>query len=200
MEPMPLTPTTSSPPAKQRLSDAERGALARFCDGHKREAFQELVRPHLGAMQALACRATGESHWAEDLVQESLVRAYRGLAGFRGEASLRTWLLRILIRLSKEPSRWRRGERSASLDVEIPDTLGPSPQDGIVERELRARLAESLERLTLRQRSAFHLRAVEGMDYAAIAGVLECSNAAARMLVLAARRKVMARMGEHLEP
>ena len=45
-----------------------------------------------------------------------------------------------------------------------------------------------------------HLRAVEGMDYAAVASVLECTQAAARMLVLEARRKVLARLEEHLEP
>ena len=57
-----------------------------------------------------------------------------------------------------------------------------------------------MERLTLRQRTALHLRAVEGLDYEAIGAVLTCSAVAARMHVLEARRKVMARLQEHLEP
>ena len=57
-----------------------------------------------------------------------------------------------------------------------------------------------MERLTWRQRTALHLRAVEGLDYAAISSVLACSAVAARMHVLEARRKVMARVKEHLDP
>ena len=57
-----------------------------------------------------------------------------------------------------------------------------------------------MERLTVRQRTALHLRAVEGMDYAAISVVLQCTPVAARMHVLQARRKVMARVQEHLDP
>jgi DNA-directed RNA polymerase specialized sigma24 family protein len=59
---------------------------------------------------------------------------------------------------------------------------------------------EALERLTARQRAAFHLRAVEGMEYRAIGESLDCTAVAARMLVLGARRKVMARVGRYLEP
>lgn len=173
--------------------------LRRFQGGEER-AFHELLRPHLSPLLALARRRTGDPHWAEDLVQETLVRAYSTLKSFRGEASLRTWLFRILLRLASEPRRWRRQERASSLrDVEVPDVL-ELPEDGALARELRERLAEAMERLQPRQRCALHLRAVEGLDYASIAEVLECSSGAARMLVLGARRKVMERIGEYLEP
>ena len=66
-------------------------------------------------------------------------------------------------------------------------------------RELQDRLDEAMERLTHRQRTALHLRAVEGMDYATISGVLNCSTTAARMHVLEARRKVLARLKEHID-
>ncbi|MCA8941668.1 MAG: RNA polymerase sigma factor [Planctomycetes bacterium] len=182
-----------------RLSDVEVALLARFRAGEREDSFQELVRGQLGPLIALARRVTGDSAWADDLVQEALVRAYRGLDAFRGESSLRTWLFRILVRLSKEPSRWQRSEPAAPLSVEVPDVLGIDPHDELVERELRDRLEEALERLTPRQRAAFHLRAVEGMDYRAIGAALDCTPVAARMLVLGARKKVMARMERHLE-
>jgi DNA-directed RNA polymerase specialized sigma24 family protein len=57
-----------------------------------------------------------------------------------------------------------------------------------------------MERLTTRQRTALHLRAVEGLDYRAISQVLGGSDAASRMLVLAARRQILRRMGGHLLP
>ncbi|MHC5063918.1 MAG: RNA polymerase sigma factor [Planctomycetota bacterium] len=190
----------SRPAEPDRLSPTERLDLERFRAGDE-DAFAALMRPQLGALRALARRASGDEHWADDLLQETLVRAYRGLSGFRGEAALRSWLFRILLRLLAEPRRWKHSDSATGLEgVEIPDVLGLSPDEGIRERELRERLQEALERLSPRQRSAFHLRAVEGMDYRAIAEVMACSSAAARMLVLAARRKVMVRMGRHLRP
>ena len=82
----------------------------------------------------------------------------------------------------------------------MPDHLDANADHDAIARELQDRLDEAMERLTLRQRTALHLRAVEGMDYEAIGGVLSCTAVAARMHVLAARRKVMARLQEHLEP
>ena len=181
-------------------SEAEQALLSRLRSGEP-SAFQTLVRPHLGALMALSRRLTSDSHWAEDLVQETLVRAFRSHASFRGESSLGTWLFRIQLRLARDPGRWQKPERASPLKTtDVPDRMAVLPEDETLSRELRDRLAEAMERLTLRQRSALHLRAIEGLDYAAIAEVLECSPAAARMLVLAARQKVLARMGRYLAP
>ncbi|MBL8733890.1 MAG: RNA polymerase sigma factor [Planctomycetes bacterium] len=187
-------------PDASRLDGAEAQLLQR-CQAGDAAAFQPLVRPHLTGLLALARRHCADPHWAEDLVQETLVRAFRGLPGFRGDAALRTWLFRILVRLAAEPSRWRRGQQAESLgELDVPDALGGKVEDQAVSRELQDRLDEAMERLTTRQRTALHLRAVEGLDYAAIGAVLACTAVAARMHVLEARRKVMARLQEHLEP
>jgi RNA polymerase sigma-70 factor (ECF subfamily) len=173
-------------------------------------AFDRLLRPHMTSLLALATRLAGTS-WAEDLLQESLLRAYKGLHQFRGDSRLRTWLFRIVIRLASEPHRWRRDHRQ--LDdggnvargvgtepiEEVPDRL-PSPEVAARERELRERLDEALERLSTKQRTALHLRAVEGLDYRAIADCMESTAEAARRLVLMARRALMVRLGPHLQP
>lgn len=168
-----------------------------------REAFQSAVQPLLGAMLSLARRWTQDHHVAEDLLQETLTQAYSSIHTYRGEASLRTWLFRIEMRLAQRPSRWYRGDRpnaQTTRDLQIPDQLSCEPEQQTRERELAERLAEAIERLTPRQRTALHLRAVEGLDYQMIAVIMNGSVAAARMLVLAARRHVMKRMGRHLEP
>lgn len=194
-----MDPRVSETPTSQR-TDGERHWLARFHEGDP-AAFQPLVRPHLQALLALARRHCRDPHWAEDLVQETLVRAFQNLASFRGEAALRTWLFRILVRLSSEPQRWARGRSAEPIgDLDVPDHYDNRAEHGVIARELQDRLDEAMERLTLRQRTALHLRAVEGLDYAAIGGVLACTAVAARMHVLEARRKVMARLQEHLEP
>jgi RNA polymerase sigma-70 factor (ECF subfamily) len=181
------------------LGDEERRWLDAFRNGD-RAAFQALLGPHLGPLFSLARRQTRDSHHAEDLMQEVLVRAVLGLTSFRGDSALRTWLFKIMVRLATEPERWSRAAPPPPLEIDVPDQWLEPPDQGAMSRELGQRLDEAMERLPARQRTALHLRAVAGMDYAAVAEVLECSPGAARMLVLEARRKVMERLQEHLDP
>lgn len=187
-------------PRPAAISDQERIWLARCREGDQ-AAFQNLLRPHLTGLLSLARRYCRDPHWAEDLVQETLVRAFKGLPNFRAESALRTWLYRILVRLASEPARWQRSMPTESLgDMDVPDHYdGNLAEQDAIARELQDRLDEAMERLTHRQRTALHLRAVEGMDYATISGVLSCSATAARMHVLEARRKVLARVKEHID-
>ena len=165
------------------------------------EAFSKLVAGHLGSLFALAKRLCGDSHWAEDLAQETLLRAFLALPKFRGDCSLKTWMFRILVRLFGEPSRWRKSERAEPLgDLEVPDRLDLDGASLAAGRELEDRVAAAIERLPIRQRAALHLRAVEGLDYDGIAKVLGGKPGAARMLVMEARRKLADRLGRHLEP
>lgn len=194
-----MDPRLGERPRTTPPTDAERHWLGR-CQAGDGAAFQPLMHPYLPALLALARRQCRDPHWAEDLVQETLVRAYRALPGFRGESALRTWLFRILIRLSAEPQRWRRGAAAEQLEIDVPDHLDAPMVHDAMARELQHRLDEAMERLTARQRTALHLRAVEGMDYAAIAEVLGCTQVAARMHVLEARRRVLQRVKEHLDP
>ncbi|MCB9884932.1 MAG: sigma-70 family RNA polymerase sigma factor [Planctomycetes bacterium] len=195
-----MEPSVGRQPKPNPGAAAERALLDR-CRNGDASAFQPLLRPHLAGLLSLAQRHCRDAHWAEDLVQETLVRAFRGLDSFRGEAALRTWLYRILVRLAGAPERWRRSDAATSIDdLEIPDHLEQLPEHDAIARELQDRLDEAMERLTFRQRTALHLRAVEGMDYAAIAEVLNCTAVAARMHVLAARRHVLSRVEEHLDP
>lgn len=195
-----MDPCTRSAMARDQLGPEDQECLARLRAGD-RAAFQTVVRPLLPSLLALGRRLTGDSHWAEDLVQETLVRAFGSIEGFRGDGSLRTWLFRIQVRLAGQDRRRRRrdGEKEL-LPLEVPDHMASDPEQESRERELAERLDEAMERLTHRQRTALHLRAVEGLDYATIAGVVGGTAVAARMSVLAARRRVMQRMGRYLRP
>lgn len=181
-------------------ADAERAALG-AAQGGDPAALHQLLRRHVGPLLALARRVVRDHHRAEDLVQETLLAACRSLEGFRGEAAVRTWLFRILVRLAADPARFCRGRLppSALEPSEVPDTFTPDPPHSSLARELRHRLEEALERLPDRQRAALHLRAIEGMGYGAIAEILGGTAGGARMLVLAARKNMRDRLGSYLE-
>ena len=106
-----------------------------------------------------------------------------------------------LVRLASEPARWQRKMPTQPLsEIDVPDHFdGKQAEQSAIGRELKDRIEEAMERLTERQSTALHLRAVEGMDYASISEVMGCSSAAARMHVLEARNKVLARVKEHLD-
>jgi RNA polymerase sigma-70 factor (ECF subfamily) len=190
---------TGADPARLRAREEEALMLRRHREGDA-EAFELLVRPHLTSLLSLSRRLAG-ARSGDELFQEALIRAYRGLHGFRAECSLRTWLFRITILLSKEPERWRTDRATSDRGLEhVPDSISGLPEQHARERELTDRLEEAMERLTVRQRTALHLRAVEGLDYRAIAGCMDTTDAAARRLVLLARKALLARLGPHLLP
>ncbi len=192
---LPTLPTPEASPAE------ERAALERALAGD-RAALQGLLRRHLPPLTGLARRLLGAAaDRTDDLVQETLIAACKGLAGFRGDSSVRTWLFRILVRLASDPKRWR-GVPHAGGDLDlatIPDRCEVDPEQLTLARELRDRIEEAMERLPGRQRAAIHLRAAEGLGYASIGQVLGCSEGAARMLVLSARTNLRARLGDYLE-
>jgi len=164
-----------------------------------RQAFDRLVRPLLGNLLALCRRLSVSS--PEELLQEGLIRAHRGLGTFRGDCSFRSWVVGILFRLASDPGRFR-GPRPLPGQVElgslVPDRLGEDPQERVSARDLLRRVEEAMERLPVRQRTALHLRAVEGWEYPEIARALETTEGTSRNAVMDARRKLRDRMGDLL--
>ena len=89
------------------------------------DAFRTLYRAHTPALYALALRLAGsDRHEAEDLVQETWVRATRKMASFRGESALRTWLCGVLVNVRRERvrSEWRMVD---TQDVDPPSAVPP---------------------------------------------------------------------------
>jgi len=102
-------------------ADADRSLVARFLATRDEEAFRWLYRRHAAALWALALRLLGgDAAGAEEAVQEAWTRAVEGLAGFRGESRLRTWLLGIVVHCCRERRRDRPTEP-------LPDPGGTAP-------------------------------------------------------------------------
>jgi RNA polymerase sigma-70 factor (ECF subfamily) len=141
-------------------------------------AFETLVDRYSGDIYALLYRLTDDPDDASDLTQDTFVRALRSVKGFRGDASLKTWLFRIAINESRNRYRWwkrRRRDVTVSLDLTVGDTsqtlsdtiadLGESPEDSAIAREREARLTEALGQIADIYREAVVLCDIEGLTY-----------------------------------
>ncbi len=84
-----------------------------------RQGFEEVVRPHLEYLYALSVRLTGNQAGAEDLVQDALLRAFRGFAGLRNRQQPRLWLTRVLTTAFYDRLRDTRGPDTVSVDEEF---------------------------------------------------------------------------------
>ena len=164
------------------------------------ETFDRHLRPMLGGLLALCRRLTREED-ARDLLQEGLVRAWKGLPTFRGEGTFRSWLVGILYRLAREPRRFGgKGQetRTVPLPLSIPDKLDLEPLTRITAGETLKRLEQAMERLPLRQRTVLHLRAVEGWGTEETARALGTTPGAVRTALFEARKALRERLGDLL--
>lgn len=157
--------------------DAE--LVARWKGGDQRAAT-ELVERHAPALTRFIA-ANGGRNDVDELVQDTFVRAFGSLEGFRGESSLRTWLFTIARRLLLDR---RRAEKRRPEPVDILESDAATAfdaLDGMVADETRERLRKVVERLTPTQREVFTLRVGEGLSYKEIADAVGTTEGAARV-------------------
>jgi RNA polymerase sigma-70 factor (ECF subfamily) len=147
--------------------------------GDERAAAQ-LVRRHARALAGFLAAAGALEADLDDLVQDTFVRAFRAIGGFRGQAQFRTWLLTIGGNVLKDAGRRAVRQRTVPLDEGL-QAGGGTPYDEAVAGETERRLAAGLERLTRMQREVFLLRAQQGLEYGEIATALDSSTGAVRV-------------------
>lgn len=172
--------------------DRERELIDRAQHGD-RGAFAALVRAHQDEVYTLARRLVGDPHMASDVAQEALIRAWRALAGFRGDARLSTWLYRITVNVAwtyRERSKRYRGtpidehtELAAPIGRDHPEVAGET-------LDLRARLRDALDRLPDGQREVVVMKDVYGWSHAEIADTMGISVTAAKVRLHRARSKL----------
>jgi RNA polymerase sigma-70 factor (ECF subfamily) len=139
------------------------------------EAFDALARAYRGRLLGLCFRYTGNREDADDVAQDALLRAYRGLAGFRGDASFRTWLYRIAVNACLNWTAARRWRAAPAEELEaIPDP-SPTPAERLARREEEGWVRRAVAGLPERQRITLLLRVYEDLSHKEIAEVMGCS-------------------------
>src|SRR5947199_8934257 len=163
------------------------------------QAFEELVRATYADTYTLAYRLTGDEEDARDVVQESYLRAFKGLKRFRGDAQFTTWLYRITANCASTHLGRRARHRHDELIDDAPYAdLDPNhdPQAQTEGNATRDRLTVALRELPPRLRAVVVLRDVYDLPHEAIAAELGISESAAKVRLHRARKKLR----EHLFP
>jgi RNA polymerase sigma-70 factor, ECF subfamily len=157
------------------------------------DAFRILVERHSRGIYRAAYRITGNGADADDVVQETFLRAYRAIGRFDARASFPTWLHRIAINCSLDliDSRKRRdGRIAADEDLSAIATTNASPDRIVHGLEMQRAVASAMERLTGNERTAFVLRHFEGMPLEEIGQVLGTQLNATKNTVFRAVKKL----------
>lgn len=170
--------------------------LAADAAAGSRDAFDELVLRHQARIYKLARILTGGDADAEDLVQETFVRAYRGIGRFRGESSFSTWLHRIAVNVIKSYLSRRSRQApivSPPLDDDRPETLidrVASHEDLETVTLQRDAIDRALATLPEEQRLVVTLRDVQGLEYHEIATLIGLPIGTVESRVFRARQRL----------
>jgi RNA polymerase sigma-70 factor, ECF subfamily len=145
------------------------------------DSFNQLILRWERPIYALAYRTIGREEEARDIVQDTFLRAYRALPGFRGQAKFSSWLYRIALNLCRD---WIRRQRrtptvQAPEGVELADLAseqGPieSIEDLVARREMSRAVAEAMTQLPEEQRTAIILKEYHGLTFQEIADLQGC--------------------------
>ncbi|KAF1084131.1 ECF RNA polymerase sigma-E factor [Sporotomaculum syntrophicum] len=171
------------------------------------DAFDELVRRYEGKIYGLAYRFMGNHADASDLAQDTFIRVYQALTGFRGDAAFSTWLYRIATNICRDELRKRQRRRSVSMDemIDFSPTNMPaadgsySPEEIVQRREMQRQVQLCLNELSDDHRLILILREIQGLSYEEIATALQCSIGTVKSRISRARSALKDRMSKQGE-
>jgi RNA polymerase sigma-70 factor, ECF subfamily len=170
-------------------------------------AFEELVAKFERPVYGLCFRLLGDAEEARDAAQETFLKVYRGLGGFRGQSGLKTWIYRIAINQAMNQQRWwrrRHRDETISLDLTRGDsetTIGsmlpgraPSPEALVIAAEREGRIMTALGEIKQEYRIALVLREIEELSYEEIAEALAISLGTVKSRIARGREELRRRV------
>lgn len=161
-------------------------------------AFDVLVQKYQHKIVQLVGRIVGDAD-AQDVAQESFIKAYRALGKFRGQSQFYTWLYRIAINTAKNFLVARR-RRPATQDIDVADAElyghteqlsdGATPERQLLSDEIKAEVGRVIRELPDDLRQAITLRELEGLSYEEIAEAMDCPIGTVRSRIFRARAAI----------
>lgn len=162
------------------------------------ESFEQLVISHQKKMFNIAFRMLGNLEDANDVTQEALIKAYRGINSFNGKSSFSTWLYTIVNNASIDFIRKNKKNKTVYLDREYESAEGThkievachgdTPEEVLEKKEVRRVIEEAIKELSEDHRRIIVLRDIEQFTYAEIAQILDCSEGTVKSRINRARK------------
>ena len=186
------------------MEPGREAALVRAAQGGDQAAFGEIVRHFQRTVYRVAYALTRNAADADDLAQETFVRAYQAIGRFRAGEPLRPWLARIAVNQAYSLHRRRRRRPETSIEPLLEAgrqwAAGDDPAERAAETESHERLAEAFAGLSDEHQAVLALRVVEDLPYEEIARVLNVPAGTVMSRLSRARaelrRRLQARTGE----
>jgi RNA polymerase sigma-70 factor (ECF subfamily) len=179
------------------------------------EAFAWLIAQYQQPIYSLIARTVQDPADAPDVTQDVFIKVFRGIAGFHGDSSLRTWIYRIALHEASNRRRWwsrhcrqqitieaEIGQTSAGRPVCLKDTLADeheSPFDQAAHQEIRARVEAELRSVPEPFRTTVVLRDIEGFSYEEIAEILNLNLGTVKSRLMRGRAHLKIRLAPYME-
>ena len=162
------------------LAEADDRALVEACLAGTREAFDVIVQRNQRQIYQLCYRFAGNHEDASDLAQDVFIRAYRGLAGFKGNSALATWLYRIAVNVCLNRASVKAPKLSALSAADHVDHRVERADATLMRGERAAEVRAAIARLPNKQRATLILRVYHDLPHDQIAGILGTSVGAVK--------------------
>ena len=186
--------------------DSDAQLVARAVAGEQR-AYELLVIKYQRRITRLAAHMVRDAELAQDIAQETFIRAWRALHQFRGEAQFSTWLHRIAVNTAKralmnrarspvltETALQAAREDDETSPLERESISETTPESELAAREIAAAVHDALQALPEDLRRAITLREIEGLSYEDIAQTMNCPIGTVRSRIFRAREAISARI------
>ncbi len=187
---------TEIQPSEPADGEPDAAVVERFLAGDSR-AFDEIVARHQRAVYLAARRLLGSHADADEAAQRTFVRAWRSLRGFRGEASLRTWLMRIMLNVTRTLRAERVSGEGPLADATEAVAPGRRPDERIGSGQLGGLLRAAVATLPPRQREVVALKVFSDMTHREVAGLLGLSEGAVKAHLHQAVANLRRRLARH---
>ncbi|MBF0095817.1 MAG: sigma-70 family RNA polymerase sigma factor [Magnetococcales bacterium] len=170
------------------------------------KAFELLVRQYQSKVSTIISRYVDDPDKVRDLVQETWIKAYRALSGFRGDSSFFTWLYRIATNVTK--NHWLSAGKTVPISELEEEFEGEyvlpqlhdheTPERQLLRKEMLENVQAAIESLVPSMKKAILLRDVQGLSYEEIAEVLDCPVGTVRSRIFRGRQEIANRMRHYL--
>src|SRR5665213_55774 len=205
----PMIPLPTPEPDEEGASEISDLTLVRRAQGEDVNAYDSLVRRYQERIYATIYHMTSNHEDANDLVQETFIKAYRALKSFKGDSSFYTWVYRIAVNKTINFLKQRKNRTQMSLnDVDFnaendPDLVAlvsdktPRRDLGLV--ELQEKLNEAMQKLSEYHRMVVTLHDIQGLSHEEIGTIMDCNVGTVRSRLFYARQQLQAYLSDYLK-